>query len=74
MRRLKSNNVVITNIKAIRLSDSRVFTCIIPDVELGYYKSLLALKEDGFSDVENLYIELELVKDNSTRFRIISNN
>lgn len=63
------NGIVITNRKVKRLNDDQVFQCIIPSPDLGYYKSLMYLKENGY--VIDTYIEKNLVDLNPTRFQYL---
>lgn len=59
-------DVVITKQRFVRVSNGEEVTGIIPDKELGYYKSLMYLKEQGH-DI-NKYIDLATVKLNVPRF------
>lgn len=62
--------ILITDLKVKRLLDDKVFTCIIPDPEIGYYSSMMKLKSLGYK-IEN-FIEKNLADLNPTRFQYIN--
>jgi hypothetical protein len=64
------NGITLTGKKAKRLSDGKIFEIIIPSMELGYFKSLVYLKECGY-DI-NKYIENLIVELNPHRFKTLT--
>lgn len=61
------NGIILTNDKVKRISDGKIFTCIIPSPKWGYYKSLMHLNSHGY-DPTNL-IEKKLVDLNPHKFK-----
>lgn len=63
--------IVILKEKVVRLSDGKIFTPIIPDPELGYYKSLVKLSKEKGRDN---YVDKNMVDLNPTRFKYIKDD
>jgi len=65
MKNTNISNINITKQKFIRIADQRVFIGIVPDPEIGYFKSLVKLQEAGHNI--NEYAEIQTIKLNIPR-------
>ena len=66
------NIQILTENPAVRVIDGQILTPIIPDPELGYYKSMVQLQQDGH-DIKN-FIDHQMIARNPKRFHYLPMN